>query len=60
MGMEPYKHGDDASGPLRRLIDVIENAAVAGWGPTVRTAVLLIVGSVAVAVVVLAVGNGHF
>jgi len=39
MGMEPYKHGDDASGPLRRLIDVIENAAVAGWGPTVRTAV---------------------
>lgn len=50
---------DDGRGPLGRLIDVIANAAVAGWGPTVRTAFLLIVGSAAVALVLMAMGSGH-
>jgi hypothetical protein len=58
--MEQYKPSDDTRGPLGRLIDVIANAAVEGWGPTVRTALLLIVGSAAVALVVMAVGTGHF
>ena len=58
--MEQYKPGDVARGPLARLIDVIANAAVAGWGTTVRTGLLLIVGAAAVAVVVMAVGMGHF
>jgi hypothetical protein len=31
--MERYKPGDDARGPIGRLIDVIANAAIAGWGP---------------------------
>jgi hypothetical protein len=59
MEMEPYKPGDAARGPLGRLIDVIANAADAGWGTTVRTALLLIVGFAGVALV-LAMGAGHF
>jgi hypothetical protein len=57
--MEKYEPGN-AQGPLGRLIDVIANAAVAGWGQTARTALLLVVGSAAVALVVMAVGTGHF
>ena len=56
--MDQNKPGDDGRGPLGRLIDVIANAAAAGWGQTVRIALLLIVGSAAVALV-LAVGAGH-
>jgi len=60
--MDQNKPGDDGRGPLGRLIDVIANAAAAGWGQTVRIALLLIVGSAAVAaaaLVVMAVGAGH-
>lgn len=60
MEMEPCKSSDTARGTLGRLIDVIANAADAGWGPTVRTALLLIVGFVGVALVVMAMGTGHF
>ena len=56
--MDQNKPGDDGRGPLGRLIDVIANAAAAGWGQTVRIALLLIVGSAAVALV-LAVGASH-
>jgi hypothetical protein len=64
--MNHYKPGDIERGPfgrlsdvLGRLIDVIANAAVAGWGQTTRTAFLLIVGSAAVALVIIAAGAGH-
>ena len=57
--MEQYKPGDVERGVLGRLIDVIANAAVAGWGQTTRIALLLIVGSAAVALVVMAAGAGH-
>jgi hypothetical protein len=56
--MDHYKPGDGC-GPLGRLVDVIANAAAAGWGQTTRIALLLIVGSAAVALVVLAAGTGH-
>jgi hypothetical protein len=57
--MDQYNRGDIEHGPLGRLIDVIANAAVAGWGQTARIALLLIVGSAAVALVVMAAGAGH-
>ena len=59
MEVDQYKPGDIERGVLGRLIDVIANAAVAGWGQTTRIALLLIVGSAAVALVVMAVGAGH-
>ena len=58
-GIEQCKPGDIERGVLGRLIDVIANAAVAGWGQTTRIALLLIVGSAAVALVVMAAGAGH-
>lgn len=58
--MDQYNPGGIERGPLRRLIDVIANAADAGWGETTRIALLLIVGSAAVALVVMAVGVGRF
>lgn len=57
--MEQYRPGDVERGVLGRLIDVIASAAAAGWGQTTRIALLLIVGSAAVALVVIAVGAGH-
>jgi hypothetical protein len=57
--MDQYKPGGIERGALGRLIDVIANAAVAGWGQTTRIALLLIVGSAAVALVVMAAGVGH-
>jgi len=57
--MEQYKPGDVERGVLARLIDVIANAAVAGWGQTTRIALLLVVGSAAVALVVMAASAGH-
>ena len=56
--MELNKFGMPERGPLGKLIDVIANAARAGWGQTTRTAFLLIVGSAAV-VLVMAVGVGR-
>jgi hypothetical protein len=56
--MDHYKPDSIERGALGRLIDVIANAAIAGWGQTTRTAFLLIVGSVAVALV-MAAGLGH-
>lgn len=58
-GIEQYKPGDIERGVLGRLVDVIASAAVAGWGQTTRIALLLIVGSAAVALVVMALGAGH-
>jgi hypothetical protein len=58
-GIEQHKPGDIEHGVLGRLVDVIASAAVAGWGQTTRIALLLIVGSAAVALVVMAVGAGH-
>ena len=57
--MDHYKPGGIERGPLGRLIDVIANAADAGWGETTRTALLLMVGSAAVALVVMAAGIGR-
>ena len=57
--MDQYKPGGIERGPLGRLIDVIADAAAAGWGQTTRIALLLIVGSAAVALIVIAVGAGH-
>ncbi len=59
MEVDQYKPGGIERGVLGRLIDVIASAAVAGWGQTTRIAVLLIVGSEAVARVVMAVRAGH-
>jgi hypothetical protein len=56
--MDHYEPGSIERGALGRLIDVIASAAIAGWGQTTRTAFLLIVGSVAVALV-MAAGLGH-
>ena len=56
--MDQHEPGGNDRGPLGRLIEVIANAAVAGWGQTTRIALLLIVGSAAVALV-MAVGAGH-
>ena len=56
--MELDRFGMPERGPLGKLIDVIANAAVAGWGQTARMALLLIVGSAAVALV-MAVGVGR-
>jgi hypothetical protein len=52
--MDQYKPDGIERGTLGRLLDVIANAAVAGWGQTTRIALLLIVGSAAVALVVMA------
>ena len=57
--MDQNKPDGSERGVLGRLIDVIASAAVAGWGQTTRIAVLLIVGSAAVALVVMAAGAGH-
>jgi hypothetical protein len=56
--MDHYKPDSIEHGALGRLIDVIANAANAGWGETTRTAFLLIIGSVAIALVMTA-GLGH-
>jgi hypothetical protein len=58
-GIDQYKPGEIERGALGRLVDVIASAAVAGWGQTTRTAFLLIVGSAAVALVIMALGAGH-
>lgn len=52
--MDHYETSDTGRGPLERLVDEIAKAAVAGWGQTARMAILLIVGSAAVALIVLA------
>ena len=57
--MELDRFGMPERGPLGKLIDVIANAAYAGWGETTRIALLLIVGSAAVALVVMAAGMGR-
>ena len=57
--MDQNKPDGSERGVLGRLIDVIASAAAAGWGQTTRIAVLLIVGSAAVALVVMAAGAGH-
>ncbi len=57
--MDHYNPGSVERGSLGRLIDVISNAAKEGWGQTTRMALLLIIGSVAVAVVILALGAGR-
>ncbi len=57
--VDQYKPGGVERGVLGRLIDVIASAAAAGWGQTTRIALLLIVGSAAVALVVMAIGAGH-
>jgi len=57
--VDQYKSGGSERGVLGRLIDVIASAAVAGWGQTTRVALLLIVGSAAVALVVMAASAGH-
>ena len=54
--MDQYKPGGAERAPLGRLIDVIASAAAAGWGQTTRIALLLVVGSAAVALIVMA---GH-
>lgn len=46
-------------GSLGQLINVIANAAGAGWGETARTTLLLIVGSAAIALIVIAQHAGH-
>jgi hypothetical protein len=48
MAKEP---GDTGLGPLSRLVDVIGQAATSGWAPTIRLAVLLIIGAIAVALI---------
>jgi hypothetical protein len=58
--MDQNKPDGSERGVLGRLIDVIANAAVAGWGQTTRIALLLIAGSAAVALVLMAAGTGHF
>ena len=57
--MDQNKPDGSERGVLGRLIDEIASAAVAGWGETTRIALLLIVGSAAVALVVMAAGAGH-
>ena len=58
--MDQYRPGGVERALLGRLIDVIANAADAGWGQTTRIALLLIVGSAAVALIVMAIGTGRF
>lgn len=49
-----YKSGRTIREPLVCLVDHIAEAAEVGWGQTARMAALLIVGSTAVALIVMA------
>ena len=59
MEVDQYKPGGIERGVLGRFIDVMASAAAAGWGQTTPIALLLIVGSAAVALIVMAIGAGH-
>lgn len=51
MDKEPFGAGQ---GPLARLVNEIGRAATSGWGPTVRLALLILIGGAMLALVIVA------